>query len=267
MLIDWFTVAAQVVNFLILVWLLKRFLYKPVLAAIDEREKRIATLIQDAEKKKAEAVKEQTDFLHKSEEFERQRVGLLLEATNSGKTERDKLLEKARADSEELRSKLKKTVHDELDNLNGKIGTLAVEEVFSIARKTLAELADVNLEERMTEVFVQRLHDMNDKQIEELKATLDPSKRPVLVRTAFELGPPEKTAIEGSVKAILGEGTGIEYETRRGLISGIELTVNGQKIAWSIADYLISLTNSVHGLLEPKFDPAAVRQKAMPNGA
>ena len=41
MLIDWFTVAAQAVNFLILVWLLKRFLYKPVLAAVDEREKRI----------------------------------------------------------------------------------------------------------------------------------------------------------------------------------------------------------------------------------
>ena len=43
MLIDWFTVAAQAVNFLLLVWLLKRFLHKPVLAAIDEREKRIAT--------------------------------------------------------------------------------------------------------------------------------------------------------------------------------------------------------------------------------
>ena len=62
MLIDWFTVAAQAVNFLILVWLLKRFLYKPVLAAIDEREKRIETQLQDAEKKKTEALQEQTDF-------------------------------------------------------------------------------------------------------------------------------------------------------------------------------------------------------------
>jgi F-type H+-transporting ATPase subunit b len=42
MLIDWFTVAAQIVNFLILVWLLKHFLYKPILDAIDAREKRIA---------------------------------------------------------------------------------------------------------------------------------------------------------------------------------------------------------------------------------
>src|SRR5580700_2283763 len=99
MLIDWFTVAAQVVNFLILVWLLKRFLYKPVLAAIDEREKRIATQLQDAEKKKAEALKEQTDFQHKNDEFERQRFALLLEVTSSGKNERDKLLETARRDS------------------------------------------------------------------------------------------------------------------------------------------------------------------------
>jgi len=38
MLIDWFTVVAQVINFLILVWLMKRFLYKPILNAIAARE-------------------------------------------------------------------------------------------------------------------------------------------------------------------------------------------------------------------------------------
>ena len=55
MLIDWFTVGAQIVNFLILVWLLKRFLYKPILDAIDAREKRIAAELADADTKKAEA--------------------------------------------------------------------------------------------------------------------------------------------------------------------------------------------------------------------
>ena len=38
MRINRFTVFAQAINFLILVWLLKRFLYKPILHAIDERE-------------------------------------------------------------------------------------------------------------------------------------------------------------------------------------------------------------------------------------
>jgi F-type H+-transporting ATPase subunit b len=267
MLIDWFTVAAQAVNFLILVWLLKRFLYKPVLAAIDEREKRIAGQLQDAEKKKAEASREQTDFLHKNEEFEKQRSALLLEATNAAKTERDILLETARKDSEELRSKLQKGVYDEFENLNRKIGTLAQQEVFSIARKTLADLANVSLEERMTDIFIQRLHDLNDKQREELKASLHASSKPALVRSAFDLTPPQKTAIESVVKPLIGEETGIDFETRPDLISGIELAANGNKLAWSIADYLTSLTSSVGALLEPKLNPAPISKEAVPHAA
>ena len=55
--IDWFTVIAQVINFLILVWLLKRFLYKPVLNAIAEREKKIAAQLSDAEAKRSRGQK------------------------------------------------------------------------------------------------------------------------------------------------------------------------------------------------------------------
>ena len=77
MLIDWFTVSAQVVNFLILVWLMKRFLYKPILHAIDAREQRIATELADADAKRAEAEKEREKFQKNNEEFNRQRNDLL----------------------------------------------------------------------------------------------------------------------------------------------------------------------------------------------
>ena len=70
MLIDWFTVIAQVVNFLILVWLLKRFLYHPILDAIDAREQRIAKELADAAKKMAAAEKERDEFQHKKSELE-----------------------------------------------------------------------------------------------------------------------------------------------------------------------------------------------------
>ena len=86
MLIDWFTVGAQVLNFLILVWLMKRFLYKPILSAIDEREKRIAAELADAAAKKAEAQKERDDFQHKNEEFEQQRAALLSQSEGRGES-------------------------------------------------------------------------------------------------------------------------------------------------------------------------------------
>ena len=96
MLIDWFTVGAQALNFLILVWLMKRFLYKPVLRAINEREKRIAAELANADTKKAEAQKESDEFKHKNEEFDQQRAALFDKATGEAKAEGQRLLDEAR---------------------------------------------------------------------------------------------------------------------------------------------------------------------------
>ena len=88
MLIDWFTVIAQVVNFLILVWLLKRFLYKPILNAIDVREKKVADELANADAKEAEAQKEKDEFRHKNEELDQQRAALLNKAKDEATAER-----------------------------------------------------------------------------------------------------------------------------------------------------------------------------------
>src|ERR1700689_2370801 len=105
MLIDWFTIGAQALNFLILVWLLKRFLYKPILNAIDAREKRIAAELADADAKKAEAQKDRDEFQHKSEAFDQQRAALLSKGTDEANAERQHLLDDARKASDALSAK------------------------------------------------------------------------------------------------------------------------------------------------------------------
>src|ERR1035438_6429993 len=101
MLIDWFTVGAQALNFLVLVWLMKRFLYKPILNAIDQREKRIAAELADADKKKIEARQESEEFKNKNIVFDGQRAALLSKATVDAQAERERLFadaQKAAAD-------------------------------------------------------------------------------------------------------------------------------------------------------------------------
>src|SRR5665648_272520 len=93
MLIDWFTVFAQALNFLILVWLMKRFLYKPILHAIDAREKRISAELADADAKKADAKKESDEFKRKNEEFDRERTALFSKATDEAQAERERLFD------------------------------------------------------------------------------------------------------------------------------------------------------------------------------
>src|ERR1700685_3195890 len=114
--IDWFTVVAQAVNFLILVWLLKRFLYKPILHAIDEREKGIAAQLSQAEAQKAEAEKVRDDFQHKNEAFEQERAALLKHAADEANAERQRLLDEARKEADALRAKRQDALRNEQRN-------------------------------------------------------------------------------------------------------------------------------------------------------
>jgi F-type H+-transporting ATPase subunit b len=257
MLIDWFTVAAQVVNFLILVWLMKRFLYKPILRAIDEREKRIATELANADKKKAEAQKESDDFKHKNGEFDKQRAALLSKATDEARAEHQRLLGEARKDAAALSSKLQEALRDQEHTLHQAISRRTQQEVFAIARKTLTDLSTVSLEERLGEVFTRRLREMDAEAKAALAQALKTASDPALVRSAFDLPAQQRAAIQNALNETFSADIHIRFETAPDLISGVELSTNGQKVAWSIADYLASMEKSVDELLKENDKPIA----------
>jgi F-type H+-transporting ATPase subunit b len=252
MLIDWFTVGAQALNFIILVWLLKRFLYKPILDAVDAREKRIADERADADAKKAEAKKERDEFLHKNELFDQPRAALLSKATDEANAERQRLFDDARKAADALSAKRQEAMQNDAQNLNQAIARRAQQEVFGIARKALMDLSGTSLEERMGMLFVNRLRAMNDKAKVSFGEALKTASEPALVRSAFDLPVEQRTAIQKALNEIFSAKLHIQFETARDLVAGIELSANGQKIAWSIADYLSSLENGVSEILKEK---------------
>jgi len=264
MLIDWFTVGAQALNFLILVWLMKRFLYKPILHAIDEREQRIAKELADADAKKAEAQKERDEFQHKNEEFDQQRATLLSKATDEAKAERQRLLDEARQAADALSAKRQETLRNDAHNLNQAISRRAQQEVFAIARKALTDLATTSLEERLGEVFTRRLRTMDAQAKAGLGEALKKASEPALVRSAFDLPADQHAAIQNALNETFSADIRLRFETAPDLVSGIELTANGQKVAWSIADYLASLEKGVGELLKEQDKP---EPKAAPKPA
>jgi F-type H+-transporting ATPase subunit b len=257
MLIDWFTVGAQALNFIILVWLLKRFLYKPILNAVDAREKRIAAELADADAKKAEAQKERNEYQHKNALFDQQRAALLSKATDEANAARQRLLDDARKAADALSTKRQEALRSDANNLNQAIRRRTQQEVFAIARKALTDLATTSLEERMCEVFTRRLRTMDGKAKEGIAAALKTASEPAVVRSAFDLPAAQRGAIQKALNETFSAEVHIRFETAPDLVSGIELTTNGQKIAWSIADYLRSLENGVSEVLKEKDIPEA----------
>jgi F-type H+-transporting ATPase subunit b len=123
------------------------------------------------------------------------------------------------------------------------------QEVFAIARKTLVDLAATSLEERMAAVFIRRLHELDSGEKQRLAAMLKSVARPAIVRSAFELPDAQREAIDRAVRETLAVQTSVQFETAPQLVSGIELTTDGHKVSWSIADYLMSLEKSVSEIL------------------
>jgi len=255
MLIDWFTVGAQALNFLILVWLLKRFLYKPILNAVNAREKLIATELSDARAKMTEAQKERDDFQHKNEIFDRQRATLFSKATDGAKAERQRLLNEARKAADALSAKRQEALRSDFESLNQAIRRRTQEEVFAVARKVLTDLSGSSLEERIGKAFMRRLDTMDDNAKAALGQALKTASEPALVRSAFDLPVEQRAAIQNALNVIFSMEVRLRFETAPDLVGGIELTTNGQKLAWSIADYLTSLEDDVAQLLSAKSKP------------
>lgn len=263
MLIDWFTVGAQVLNFLILVGLMKRFLYQPILHAIDAREKRIAKELADADAKMAEARKERDEFHQKNEEFDRQRVALWSKATHEAQAERQRLLDEARKGAEVARAQREDALRNEARNLSQAIRRRTQDEVFAIARKALTDLATTTLEARMSEVFARRLRALDGEAKRGLAEALGAASGPALVRSAFDLPAEQRAAIQNALNDAFASEVRVRFEAAPDLVSGIELITNGQKVAWSIADYLAALEKGVGELLATK-DPLEAKATPKP---
>lgn len=249
MLIDWFTVGAQTLNFLILVWLLKRFLYQPILDAIDAREQRIASELSDADAKKTEAKKERDEFQQKNQVFDQQRADLLSQATIEAKAERQRLLEEARQAAEALTVNRQEALKNEAGNLSLAMARRTQQEVFAIARKALTDLADTSLEERSAEVFTRRLREMDQQSKADLAEALKTATGPALICSAFVLPAKQQAVIQNALNETFSVEIPIRFETVPDLVCGIEFTAKGRKFAWSIADYLESLQKAVDELL------------------
>jgi len=257
MQINWFTIIAQVLNFLILVWLLKRFLYKPILKAIDEREGKIAAQIKDAEMQDTKAKKEQVEFRKKNESFDMEKKDLMDKAIAETNEERQKLIEDARDEATQLRSKLERSLKEMQENLNHDIVQKTQQEVFAIARKTLSDLASLSLEEQATNIFIKRLNDLANKEKKQFVEAFKTSSNPILVQSAFDLPEKQQADIKSAVNEILETETHFQFKTTPELISGIELTSSGYKLAWSISEYINSLQKSIFETMkeDPKAEP------------
>lgn len=239
--IDWFTLVAQLFNFLVLVWLLKRFLYQPILDAIDAREQGIAQTLEEAAVTQQEASTERDKLAASNAQLSAQRAALLEEARAAAMSERQKLLQEARVEAEAIAQRQRQDRQQEVQQLHSEIYSLTLAEVFALARKVLAELANTTLEQSLVEAFITQLQGMAADSREQLTEALSSAPAGGTVRSAFALDAPLQQQLQDSIDAWVGVSVPLQFETNTQLICGLELSAKGRRSTWNVATYLEEL--------------------------
>jgi F-type H+-transporting ATPase subunit b len=248
--IDWFVLLCQILNFLLLVYLLKRFLYGRIIKAMDDREAKIAARFAEAEEMKIKAAGEAEAYERQNQSLSEAKEKMLNEATMAAEARRTELMEKVREDVDVIKKRWKDMLLHEQEAFFYDFRKRATRQIYATARKALTDLAHEDLEARIIDEFIHLVSELDREKSEKIRKAISGSGNKVTVRSAFDIPLETQGRIEQSLKKQISNGFTISYRTEPEVVSGIELRVNGHKIAWSLDEYLENIAESLSETLQ-----------------
>jgi ATP synthase F0 subunit b len=219
---DWWTLALQAANFLVLVWLLQHFLYRPVQAIIAERQQQADRVLAEANTAKATAEQLRAEVEKQRAAIERDRHQAVEEAHATAKVEAAALLERARADAGKLLAEERQHIAQERTEAAETLRLEATELGVMIARRLLAEAGDPSLDRPFLEGALVRLQALAEPERSALVDRLE-SGDVVQVVTAAPLDPAGREDFTGRLRELLGTDTNIQFADDPTLLAGAEL--------------------------------------------
>lgn len=250
MQIDWFTFSAQIFNFVLLVYLLKRFLYRPVLNAIEQREAHIRARLEEARDTEEEAAAEKERYRALQEDLEQTRSAVLQEAEEEAAQRRRELTDKVTSEVQAVREDWRESLRRQREAFLEEMSRRMSRDVFGLVERVVEELTDSSLEDRMIDVFLSHLATSDDRHRERFREAAD-AEEEVRIRSSFPMTTAQRSRMEEALaKWIHPSDPDLEWEEDPELSLGIEIRAGDRKIAWSVDDYLDVLQTETAAYLE-----------------
>lgn len=251
MLINWFTVIAQIINFLILVFLLWRFLYKPILQTIRKRQAMIDRRWEDAEVAQEKAEQEAIAYRQQQQELQQQKQAMMTQARQEVEQERQQLVSQARHEVEQMQVEWKDSLAQDKDDFLLALRQRVIGETNTIVRHALRDLANADLEGQIVAMFCQRLQQMDESQRQAITQSLSKNNQPIIICSSFEMPLTSRLNVTETLHSVLLDAgyvsqndnnkqsdDSFKFTTSPDLICGIQVKLAGYEIAWNLDDYL-----------------------------
>ena len=235
MSVDWITVLAQIVNFLVLIWLLKRYLYRPILNGIGAREAEIAERMSAATLAEEKAEATEAEYIEQLATLRANEMAMTDSALQKAEAARDVLLADAQEMFEKERNDWKAHLALEGHKYIADLRKTGADALLALTRKALGDLAGETLEERIVAHVVTRLVPMTD----ELRNAASGATE-AIATTRDQMPEAARKQLKADLLDIIPDMS-LRFETDEEQSPGLVLRMGGAQVAWTIDTYVDGL--------------------------
>lgn len=248
MSIDWITVAAQLANFLVLVWLLKWFLYRPILDGIDAREAEITERMEVATRAKQDAQAAQATYAAKRDALQSEQAQLAETSRLEAEHARDAMLTEAHERIDRERDAWHAHLDAEVESFAIRLQRAGGHALLELTRKAVNDLADATLEQQIAAHL--------SAQIAEMDGALSDAAGAPKVADIISRLPLQDAARDILRRAIVGRFANIEirFETDDAQPPGVAVQLGGAQLVWTVDSYIDGLGAALNDQLKMGHD-------------
>ena len=244
--LNWSTFVLEIINFLVLVWILKRFLYQPVLDMIARRRTAIESQLAEARQLHVDADTLKEQYEHRLADWEQERQKamekLMLELEENRQQQLEKLkLELSQEDEKNqvARSRQNKQATREIEQR-------ALQQGAEFASRLLSEAAGPELDNRLFNLLLDELGTMSSEQISALSNNWGESPEHILVTSAYPLTDEKQQRLQDTLSRVTGLSAPLHYEQDSNLLAGLNITVGAWVIQLNVRDELQGFVEIAH---------------------
>lgn len=242
---DLFTFLASLFNFLVLLALLRIFLFKRVTRAMDAREDRIASSWDEAEQEKQEARELKQDYQQKMDQADQERDELVQRTHEQMDREKRERMEKVREEIDQKREEWLHALESDKDRLLRAVREEVARATVESTTSALTALADTSLEHQMVDRLLDEVASQAGDLVEALRGA------DVEVTTSTCLDEENRKRIESRLREI-GEPASVQFSESDDLICGVRMRLDDREIGWSVADHVAELESGITELIETR---------------
>lgn len=244
--LNWSTFILEIINFLVLVWILKRFLYKPVLDVIAQRQAGIEKKLNEAQTLKVDAEQLQSQYESRLSDWDQERLQARKTLAEEIESERARKLTELQTRLEQEKEKARVAEARYQADEQHKLEEQALKQGARFATRLLEQSAGPETETRLIDMVINSLSQQPDERIEALSNHYGQTPEKILVSSAYEMNDKQRQLLQQALYSVTGQEVPLHFKQDNELLAGIRITIGAWVLAANLRDELKGFMELAH---------------------